>query len=126
MKTKILILIGIIIMAFACNNDDDSTEPNFEGQYIGTFERNGMISKVELNFNKGNFSGESDRINFPAIYFGSFSVQNNTLNFDNKQLIITTEFDPNLVLNGIWKYQINDNTLNMTNSIGDVYILTKE
>jgi len=125
MKTKILILIGVLITTFACNNDD-SMEPKIDGQYIGTFERNEMISNVELNLNNRDFSGESDRINFPAIYFGDFSVQNNSLNFDNKQPIITTEFDPNLILDGSWNYEIQVDKLTLTNSIGDIYILMKK
>ncbi len=125
MKPKILILIGIVITVFACNHDD-ARETNIDGHYIGTFERNGIISNVELEFNDGDFSGESDRTNFPVIYFGDFSVQNNSLNFDNKQLIITTEFDPDLVLDGVWNYEIENNTLTMTNAIRDIYILIKK
>jgi hypothetical protein len=125
MKPKILILIGILITTFACNNDDN-TQINIEGRYVGTFERNEIISNVEIIFSSGDFSGESDRTNFPAIYYGSFSVQNNSLYFDNEQIIITTEFDPNLVLDGVWNYEIENDTLTMTNSIEDIYILTKE
>ena len=125
MKTKILILIGLLITTFACNNDDNP-EINIDGLYVGTFERNDIISKVEINLNGGEFSGQSDRINFPAIYYGNFSIQRNSLNFNNEQLIITTEFNPNLILNGLWTYKFDNNTLTMTNSIGDIYILTKE
>ena len=125
MKPKILILIGILITTIACNNDDN-TPINIDGRYVGTFERNELISNVEINFSSGDFSGESEMTNFPAIYYGNFSVQNNSLNFDNEQLIITTEFDPDLVLDGVWNYGIENDTLTMTNSIGDIYILTKE
>ncbi len=125
MKTKTLILIGLLITAFSCSNDDNN-EVNIDGLYVGTFERNNMISNVEINLNSGNFSGDSDRTNFPAIYFGNFSVQKNSLNFDNEQLIITTEFDPNLILDGQWNYEFENNTLTMTNSIGDIYVLTRE
>jgi len=125
MNPKILILIGILITTFACNSDDN-TQINIDGRYVGTFERNEMTSNVEINFSSGDFSGESDRTNFPAIYYGNFSVLNNSLNFDNEQLIITTEFDPNLVLDGVWNYEIKNDTLTITNSIGDIYVLTKE
>ena len=126
MKTKILILFGLLITAFACNNDDDSAEINIDGLYVGTFERNDIVSNVEINLNSGEFSGTSDRTNFPAIYYGNFSIQKNSLNFNNEQLIITTEFDPNLVLDGLWNYNFDNSVLTMTNSIGDIYILTKE
>ena len=111
--------------AFACS-EDDNTDINIDGLYVGTFERNNIISNVEISLNSGDFSGESDRINFPAIYFGNFTVQKSSLNFDNEQLIITTEFDPNLILDGEWNYKFENNSLTMTNHIGDIYILTRD
>lgn len=125
MKTKILILFGILIAITGCC-ENDRIEQNINGNYVGTFERDEIITNVELNFKNNKFSGESDRVNFPAIYFGEFSVRKNELNFENKQPIITTEFDPNLILDGNWNYEIQDNQLVLTNSIGDIYILTKQ
>ena len=125
MKIKVLILLGVLITIFGCSKDDN-TEQNIDGKYVGTFERDEIITNVELNLENNEFSGESDRINFPAIYFGEFSVQKNSLNFDNKRQIITTEFDPNLILDGNWDYEIQGNKLTLRNSIGDIYILMKE
>ncbi|TVZ27492.1 hypothetical protein JM83_2538 [Gillisia sp. Hel_I_86] len=68
-------------------------EPNIEGQYIGIFERNRTLSTLELILNNAGFSEESNRTDFYAIYFGNFSDQTNFLNFDDNQLLITTEFD---------------------------------
>ncbi len=126
MKSKILILCCLVITTYACNNNDDTTDINIDGDYVGTFERDNIVSNVELNLTSSEFSGTSDRTNFPAIYFGNFSVQKNAVTFNNEQLIITTEFDPDLVLDGIWNYDVDNGILTMTNSIGDIYILTKE
>lgn len=125
MKPRKLLLIGILILFFACNRDDNA-ELNIDGQYIGTFERNGIVANVELNFNNGSFSGQSDRPNFPAIFFGKYSTNSRFLKFENRQLFLTTEFDPNLILDGNWNFENNKNSLTMTNSIGDVYILRKQ
>lgn len=125
MKTKILIILGILIVIASCS-ENDRIEQNIDGNYVGTFEREEIITNVELNLKDNKFFGESDRINFPAIYFGEFSVRKNELNFENKQPIITTEFDPNLILDGNWNYEIQDDQLVLTNSIGDIYILTKQ
>ncbi|WP_187696229.1 hypothetical protein, partial [Xanthovirga aplysinae] len=99
---------------------------NIDGKYKGTFEKEGIVANVEVSLHEGNFSGESDKGTFPSIYYGDFSVQNWTINFENKRLVITADITPGLVLNGQWNYQIEDNTLTMTNSIGDIYILNKQ
>jgi len=125
MKLKLLICFGVLIITFACSKENNS-ELIIDGKYVGIFERNELITNVQLDLNKNKFSGESDRINFPAIYFGEFSVLNKSLIFDNKRQIITTEFDPNLILNGSWNYEFQNSKLTMTNSIGDIYILIKE
>ena len=125
MKTKILIILGILIAITSCSENDRIAQ-NIDGNYVGTFEREEIITNVELNLKDNKFSGESDRKNFPAIYFGEFSVRKNELNFENKQPIITTEFDPNLILDGNWNYEFQDDQLTLTNSIGDIYILTKQ
>jgi len=124
MKARILILIGILITAFACNNDDDIPS-NIDGKYIGIFERNGNTSNVELNFNRGTFSGESETIKFPAICNGNYSISDSSIEFENL-CPWTAEFDWSLIISGSWDYSLEDNTLTMTKSNGDKYILSKQ
>ena len=124
MKARILILIGVLITAFACNNDDD-IQSNIDGEYIGIFERNGNTSNVQLNFNKGTFSGESEIIKFPAICNGNYSISDSSIEFENL-CPWTAEFDWSLIISGSWDYSLADNTLTMTKSNGDKYILTKQ
>ena len=57
MNSKILILMGILITTFACNNDDDDSQSNIEGVYIGIFERNGNTFNVDLTFTNDSWTG---------------------------------------------------------------------
>ncbi len=124
MNVKIFILLIGLIGIISCNNDDN-VQPNFDGQYVGTFERNGNMSNVELNLDNGEFSGDSDIVKFPAICNGNYSISNSAIVFEN-QCAWTAEFDWSLILSENWNYSLKNNTLTLTNSIGYVYILTKQ
>ena len=125
MKSKILLLIGIMFMTLACNNDDENPQSEINGEYVGIFERNGNTSNVELNINNGIYSGESDIVKFPAICNGNYSVSSNLIMFQN-ECIWTAEFDWTLILSDEWNYDLNGNTLILTKSNGDKYTLTKQ
>ena len=125
MKSKILLLIGIMFMTLACNNDDENPQSEINGEYVGIFERNGNTSNVELNINNGIYSGESDTVKFPAICNGNYSVSSNLIMFQN-ECIWTAEFDWTLILSDEWNYDLNGNTLILTKSNGDKYTLTKQ
>jgi hypothetical protein len=125
MKLKILVIFGILSFTFACNNDDENSQPEINGEYIGVFERNGNTSNVELNFNNGIYSGESDTVKFPAICDGNYSVSSNLIMFQN-ECIWTAEFDWTLILSDEWNYTIENNILIMTKSNGDKYTLTQQ
>lgn len=123
MKLKFIILIGLFLTILACS--DDETQHIIEGEYSGIFERDGNTSGVELSLLNGTFSGQSEIIKFPAICSGRYTVTNNVITFSN-ECPWTAEFDWSLILNGEWNYQYNNDTLIMTNSIGDKYILEKQ
>jgi len=124
MKLKILILIGFLFIAFACNNDFE-VQPNFDGKYVGIFERNGNTSNVELNLNNGIYFGESETEKFPAICNGNYSVTKNSIDFENL-CAWTAEFDWSLILGESWNFTFENNILTLTKSNGDKYILTKQ
>ncbi len=126
MKSRVLILI--LFMTFACNDDDSqvaSDEQITNGDYIGVFERNGVTSNVELNFNNGEFTGSSETEKFPAICSGEYSISDNQILFEN-ECIWTAEFDWTLILSESWSYTFQDNVLIMIKSNGDKYTLTQQ
>ena len=125
MKGKNLILISFLIVLISCNKKNDNIELNINGNYSGTFERNGTNSKVELTFNNGTFEGQSELGKFPAICRGTYTTSGNKISFNNG-CPWTAEFDWTLILGGDWKANLNKNILTMTNSIGDKYRLTKQ
>ena len=125
MKSKILILIGILITTFACNNDDDNSQQYINGEYIGMFERNGNTSNVELTFNDGTFTGESEMEKFPALCNGTYLISGNNITFVN-DCPWTAEFDWSLILNAEWNFNLSNNVLIMTKENGDKYTLTKQ
>lgn len=123
MKANIFILFIGILVIFGC---DKVTVPrDIAGQYIGTFQRGDNRSHVELTLKGSNFFGESDMVKFPAICNGSYSISERTIKFEN-QCPWTAEFDWSLILSDTWDFSIDNNTLILTNSIGDVYTLIRQ
>lgn len=123
MKINILILLIGLFTIFGCDNDDAPRD--IDGQYIGTFQRDGNSSNVELILDGTNFHGESEMVKFPAICSGSYSISNRSIKFEN-ECPWTAEFDWTLILNGAWAYSFANDTLTLKNSVGDVYTLTKQ
>ncbi|APQ17168.1 hypothetical protein [Maribacter hydrothermalis] len=122
MKTPFLIVVLVLFTLNGCNTANNADD--IEGYYTGTFQRGEIISNVTLNLNGKNFSGESDIAKFPAICNGNFTILNDMVTFDNL-CPWTAEFDWSLILSNEWHFTIDYNKLTLTNSIGDIYILTK-
>ncbi|WP_396198547.1 hypothetical protein [Flavobacterium sp.] len=127
MRAKIfyfLILFNIII---GCSKSETeiAVPINTNGNYIGTFERNGISSNVQLNLNNGTFNGQSTVEKYPALCNGTYLIVNNTITFED-QCVWTAEFDWTLILNGEWNYNMNGNILTMIKSNGDKYTLTQQ
>ncbi len=124
-KLGLLIVLGFVLITSCNKNDDENYQTEVNGEYIGVFERNGNTSNVELNFTNGRYSGESEVEKFPAICNGDYSMSNNSIEFKN-DCVWTAEFDWGLILEGPWKYTIEDNILILTKSNGDKYTLNKQ
>lgn len=125
MKPKILILIGLIFVILSCNNDNENSQPEINGEYVGIFERGENSSNVELTFNNGNWNGESETEKFPALCNGNYSISGNLITFENA-CPWTAEFDWSLILSDDWNYNLTGNTLVLTKANGDKYTLTKQ
>ena len=104
---------------------DDEVRHRIEGEYTGTFLRNGNSSNVELTLKDQEFSGVSETVKFPAICKGEYRISGNTITFVN-ECPWTAEFDWTLILSDTWNYNFVNNTLTLQNAIGDKYILTKK
>ncbi|MEP4780703.1 MAG: hypothetical protein ABJZ18_07005, partial [Algibacter sp.] len=89
------------------------------------FVRGGNNSNVELTFNNGNWTGESEIVKFPALCNGTYSNSGNVITFENA-CPWTAEFDWTLILGGEWDYSLNGNSLILTKTNGDKYTLTKQ
>lgn len=125
MKTKIFLLFILAITIFGCEKNDDTTETNVDGNYIGFFERAGNTSDVELSINNGTWTGESETEKFPALCNGNYTISGNVITFGNT-CPWTAEFDWTLILSDEWNYNLNGNTLVLTKANGDKYTLTKQ
>jgi hypothetical protein len=125
MKTKILFLIMLVLTIVSCNKDENNIETNINGNYTGTFERNGSISNVQISLNNGIFNGQGALEKFPALCNGSYSISGNTITFENA-CPWTAEFDWTLILSGNWTYSINNNELVFIKENGDKYTLIEQ
>ena len=123
MKAKLYIFFSILIGLAACNDENSPT--NINGEYVGTFERNGNTAEVELTFLNGGFSGESEINKYPAICNGTYTTSGNRITFVNG-CAWTAEFDWTLILGGEWEFSVNTDVLTLNHSNGDKYILTKK
>ncbi len=121
---KYFILLMLNLFIFGCNKSNNSEESNpvsMEGNYTGTFERNGNTSNVTLQLLNSEFSGTSDIDGFPAIGNGNYQIATDTISFENLA-VWPANIDGTLVLSGSWHYTFVNGTLTMTKE-GDQYVL---
>ncbi len=125
MKTKILMMMGLLIAMVGCHEDAQQLQGHINGTYVGIFERNGNSSGVELTFNRGAFNGQSEIEKFPALCNGTYVISGNSIIFAN-DCPWTAEFDWSLILSDAWNFGLNNNILTMTHPNGDKYTLTQQ
>ncbi len=124
MKKYLFLLTVFTLIVFGCNksnNNDEPESPGIEGNYTGTFERNGNTSNVTLLLQNNEFNGTSDTDRFPAICSGNYQISTDTISFENL-CVWNADFDWTLILSGNWHYTFNNGTLTMTKD-GDRYVL---
>ena len=118
-------IIGIMLLTlFSCKSSPilKATELK-EGTYVGHFIRSSPLAKyapakVTLTFKGGQFSGESDAVNYPAIGNGTFRIMGNEIEFTNERLWIA-DFDWSYILNGKIAFEIDGDKLEMIKSLGE-------
>lgn len=135
MKQLSILLMAFSLALFSCEKDTDSQE-TLTGTYTGTFQRihngaAGPLSGVTLTFTTNGFSGGSDSSYYPAICKGTYSIEGNTVNFENS-CVWPAHFDWTLILNGEYRIETNGDNLelrkyyNGTVQQEDVYKLVKQ
>jgi hypothetical protein len=134
---KLLIVIYIIFIAIAsCEKSKDEKVP--EGVYTGTFQRQlafggGDISNVTITFSSNTWTGSSDKVKYPALCHGTFSVSKQKITFTN-DCAWTAEFDWSLILGGEYDFVSDGQQLKLMRDYSgpaidawtDIYILTKQ
>ncbi len=100
MKPIILLLFASLILS--CEKENSQTVEIKEGTYSGEFWRecencSDEISQITLIFSEGNFSGSSDKMYYPAIGYGNYEVQGDTVIFNNSSFW-TANFDWSFIL----------------------------
>jgi hypothetical protein len=127
MKAKKFIFLTLYCIIISCSKSETevAVSINTNGNYIGTFERNGIISNVQLNLNNGAFNGQSIVDKFPALCNGTYIMTSNTITFEDN-CVWTADFDWTLILNGEWNFAMNGTILTLIKSNGDKYILTQQ
>jgi hypothetical protein len=129
---KIGLLICFSQLFFSCSKDPVIiNDTSIIGVYSGTFARNGFTSNVEINVTRSGLTGTSEVHYFPAICAATYTspsaqyTTGSTIIFENT-CFWPANFDWSLILNGTWHIQWVHEVLYLTNSDGDLYILTKK
>jgi len=131
------IVIWIIFIAIAsCEKSKDEIAP--DGVYTGTFQRQlafggGDISNVTITFSSNTWTGSSDKVKYPALCHGTFSISDQKITFNN-ECAWTAEFDWSLILAGEYDFVSDGQQLKIirdysgpaTDAWADIYILTKQ
>lgn len=130
---KIFSIVGVLWSLTACGFMDCIDEERLRGSYEGTFQRfaDGNpqgLAAVELTFEGGSFSGNSEDPKYPAICAGSYTTKRSSISFSNTCLF-TADFDWTLILSGDFRIERDEEELILTKNDGnivDMYRLVKK
>lgn len=130
---KILSFIGVLWSLTACGFMDAIDEERLQGSYEGTFQRfeDGNprgLAAVEINFEGGSFSGESEENRYPVICAGNYSINRSSISFANT-CVFTADFDWTLILSGDFRIERDGDELILSKNEGlivDMYRLVKK
>ena len=129
MKKNILIVIFLAGL-ICCKKEENKFSKIPDGTYQGTFVRETVwagsdTAHIIMTFSSNNWSGSSDKKNFPALCHGTYSISGDTLIFTN-QCAWTAEFDWGLILSGTYNLKIHGEELEFYNddrsATSDTYI----
>ena len=126
MKTLFILLLALpLIIGCEKSYEDPGVNDDIDvsGKFLGTFHRTGgETSNVSILFTGNLFEGESDKMKYPAICRGTFSVDhaNDRITFDNT-CAWTADFDWTLILDGEYQFDVNeDQSLSIHRTNGNI------
>jgi hypothetical protein len=138
MKKIFSALCSVILIISACESDHNYPVKIPDGIYTGTFQRQlafggGDTSHVSITFSSNTWAGQSDRIHYPALCHGTYTIDKQKIIFTN-ECPWTAEFDGSLILGGEYNFTLNGTQLDFTRDYHnptndtyiDVYKLTKQ
>ncbi len=96
-----------------------------DGTYAGTFQRQyaggGQISTVSLVFSGGQWTGQSQYVQYPGLCNGSFnSIGIDSVHFTNA-CVWPADFDWSLILSGNYKVSLSGSRLEITRDYSGGY-----
>ncbi|NLD50984.1 MAG: hypothetical protein GX660_27895 [Clostridiaceae bacterium] len=112
---KYLLFVYCLTGLLGCDKEENNSSRLQDGTYVGTFLRELVWSpndtaKITMTFSSGNWSGSSNKIKYPALCNGTYSIIGDTIIFENL-CAWTAEFDWTLILSGKYKLTIEGNTI---------------
>jgi hypothetical protein len=104
-----------MISLLACNKDEQNYTKLQDGIYAGSFQRETVWSandtaKITMTFSSGTWSGSSNKVKYPALCKGTYTIIDDTIIFKN-ECAWTAEFDWSLILSGKYKLKTEGNTV---------------
>ena len=108
-------LFCVLICLLGCDKEIPNYTTVPDGIYIGTFQRELVWAEndtaaITITFSSNTWSGTSDKIKYPALCNGTYSIIGDTIIFEN-QCDWTAEFDWSLILSGKYAIKSKGNIL---------------
>lgn len=101
---KYLLFIICFTSLIGCKKEEDNLTKFQNGVYVGTFQREFVwaatdTAKITMTFSSGTWSGSSNKVKYPALCNGTYSIVGDTIIFEN-ECAWSAEFDWSLILSG--------------------------
>jgi hypothetical protein len=127
---KSAIICSVFLFIMGCKSENFPVMDIPDGTYTGTFQRELVWSKsdkaqVTITFSSNTWHGASDKVKYPALCNGTYSIEGNKIIFNNG-CFWTAEFDWSLILSGEYTLAIKGNTIEFSrdyrSATADTYI----
>ncbi len=135
---KYLLFVGCLISLIGCDKDEKYYTKLQDGIYVGTFQREIVWSvndtaKITITFSSDTWSGSSNKVKYPALCKGTYTIKGDTIIFEN-ECAWTAEFDWSLILSGKYKLKTERNIVEFerdyrsatSDTFVDKYILKRQ